>query len=71
MINYLVLICLYLSFEIKNILDKRLCHLESSYGVHDIPHLFLSKIKNCGNVILYITELMHFAFFLQKRLELL
>lgn len=54
----------YLSFEIKQYLDKGLFHLESSGYVHSVsnrPHLFF--MKNYENIILYITVLMLFFAF--------
>lgn len=39
----------YLSFEIKQFLDKGLCHLERRYGALNVKKSL--KVKNCGAVI--------------------
>lgn len=53
----------YLSFEIKLILDKGLCHLESSFGVHGIPHLsFFFSILRIVERKIYTVYYRNYAF---------
>lgn len=66
--NFVSFFSCYLSFEIKKkSFDKDLFHLDSCYGVNvvrDMLDLNISILELWKrSVILYITELMHFALF--------